>query len=240
MKKRLNILKCFAGTFALVDVGVCRQRLRSLCNCLNIEAPSLDVISLKNIRFFSSTKEKKKSSNNFARETSKLFVNSSLYQNQQRMGTRIFCTSSLLGACLVSIKTSLSQISLFYRFLPFGVRGYKLPTPDFKYKELGNAIVVKDRNPKGKFKVIPSAKGIITIFIGTSALLSGDYDSFVHGDKRSIEARHAFISHLDEEVYYNISIVARKGKHNITLFYKNKELYCNKEEFTAKFFYFYC
>lgn len=42
-------------------------------------------------------------------------------------------------------------------------------------------IVVKDRNPKGKFKVILSAKGIITILINKHTLLLGDCVSFLNG-----------------------------------------------------------
>lgn len=183
----------------------------------------------------------KKRLNNFkfGAGDSNLIINSSL-----------FCTAS--HSCLVvnrkryfSSGARAAKIYLFFssgaraRGLAFGVRGYRLPPADFEYKTLG-AIVVKDRNPKGKFKIIPSAKGIITIFISIQGLLRPEDLTVWFSDKlRSMEEHHAFISHLDEEVYYNISIVARKGKHNITLYYKNKEESFNKEDLSREFKKFY-
>lgn len=140
-----------------------------------------------------------------------------------------------------------AKISLFFTgslyggpvALGFCVRGYRLPPADFEYKSLG-AIVFKDRNPKGTFKIIPSANGIITIIISIQSLLFPEYFSAWYTDvQRSMEQYNAFISHLDEEVYYKISIVARKAKHNITIYYQNEEERINKEKFSRELKDFY-
>lgn len=123
---------------------------------------------------------------------------------------------------------------LFYTHPSLVARSYySLPAADVYYKSL-DAIVYKDRNPKGKFKKIPSAKGIVTIIITIPGLLRPeDFTNWFGHQQRSMEEHAVFLSHLDKENFYNIHLVARKGKHNITFDYVRR--YLNKEVLTADF-----
>jgi hypothetical protein len=105
------------------------------------------------------------------------------------------------------------------RGLPVCIRSIHLPAnPTISYKSI-QALVIKDRNPIGKFKQTPSAKGIVTIFITPEGLHHNDsilahyYDEY----RRNFEMKHAFSSHLDNNCNYSILVSIRKAKHNINL-----------------------
>lgn len=50
-----------------------------------------------------------------------------------------------------------------------------------------------------------------------------------------MQSRMAFISHLDINVSYSVTLTVRKGKHKITLHYTDKEVYITKEKFITAF-----
>jgi len=100
---------------------------------------------------------------------------------------------SIVQACTFAVT------GFFTIRVPVYIRSIHLPAnPTISYKSI-QALVIKDRNPIGKFKQTPSAKGIVTIFITPEGLHHNDsilahyYDEY----RRNFEMKHAFSSHLD-------------------------------------------
>lgn len=102
--------------------------------------------------------------------------------------------------------------------LSFCIRSIHIPAnPTACYKHI-QCRVIKDRNPIGKFKCTPSAKGKVTIFI-TAEGLHHDTSFLTEYPEgyRNIEMKHAFTSHLDNNINYSITVSIRKAKRNINL-----------------------
>nr|YP_009262066.1 LAGLIDADG endonuclease [Chrysoporthe austroafricana]AMX22141.1 LAGLIDADG endonuclease [Chrysoporthe austroafricana] len=109
--------------------------------------------------------------------------------------------------------------------------------PTNHYKSI-QAIVIKDRSPIGKFKFKPSAKGVVTVFITIDGLFHNDsiLSTFYGESLRRREMLNAFTSHLDEKEFYTVTLLARKGKHNLTLIYPPKgSYYVNRERIINEF-----
>lgn len=81
---------------------------------------------------------------------------------------------------------------------------------------------MKYRNPKGKFKQTPSAKGIVTLFITVGGILSL-YSDYPQMNKSDVDMKKSLVSRLDNNVPYSNTILARKGKHNVILTYTTNE-----------------
>jgi hypothetical protein len=150
-------------------------------------------------------------------------------QKSSRSSIAQICTFALPGAVFPVhskfkhstrlFSTSLSCINDKISYEVTGIRYIHIPTnPTNRYKSI-QAMVIKDRNPIGKFKLTPSAKGIVTIFITPEGLHHNDsilahyYDEY----RRNFEMKHAFSSHLDNNCNYSILVSIRKAKQNINL-----------------------
>lgn len=98
-------------------------------------------------------------------------------------------------------------------------RKSSLPSnPNAKYPSV-QAIVIKDRNPIGKFKHTSSAKGVVTVLISVEGIFQDYLKHFYSQEVRYRDIREAFISHLNINVLYSISLMVRKGKYNVTIGY---------------------
>jgi len=104
--------------------------------------------------------------------------------------------------------------------------------PNAKYTSI-QAIVIKDRNPIGKFKPTPGAKGIVTVFITVEGIFQNILQHWYGEYTRNTEIRSAFISHLDINVLYSVSLMVRKGKHNVSLVYPTGRF--NRDIFVKNF-----
>lgn len=79
-------------------------------------------------------------------------------------------------------------------------------------------MVIKDRNPIGIFKKVASAKGVVTIIITNDGIFQWKILQDFFGKRLwDQDIRKAFISHLDINVEYSLSIMVRKGKHNVSI-----------------------
>lgn len=89
-----------------------------------------------------------------------------------------------------------------------------------------DAYVIKDRNPKGKFKLSPKHKGIVTIIISATSIIHPN-TALYSENLLEVMARQAFIYNLEDNKIYYLQILVRIGKHNIniTQYYEAQFLY---------------
>lgn len=85
------------------------------------------------------------------------------------------------------------MLPFLFRLLVFDVHIYlKIPNSLFFREPVLDALVVKDRNPLGKFKLSPKFLGVVTVFISIEGLCQDALQYYMKKLKRDYITRNVF------------------------------------------------
>lgn len=116
------------------------------------------------------------------------------------------------------------------------------PTNPIAYYKCSGTMVIKDRNPNGKFKYTQTSKGVVTVFLTLQVIYELSLNrlrDYFDSDKAKVEITDAFTSYLDNDKIYSVDIILRKRNFNITVNKNSIRFLVSKELMIKNFGKFY-